>query len=352
MTKRKRKSPDKKRSVTGRVLTLAVAGGAALWQLAGRHPRLVGGVSTFAVLFATVAANAIWYQPGQHPSPFLRTRSASDFTSLLGAPRSTLLADRDQSDVTTFRVEREGEGEAAPPPFTADSAAITSVQRALTARGLYEGAADGVIGPRTEAAISRFQTSVGMQADGQVTEALVAMLAAQDPGFTAAVPAQRPQDLSVLETAVDPVAAAIRSASAAIVTEKPAQQAQKPATPARYQPAKPQAAKPQAAAQQASAPRPQRQVQPAGPVPPRAVAPSPPQAATAQAATPASYDPGLVMDIQRGLTNMAYRDVVIDGMPGESTREAIRRFERHYQMPVTGEPSAAVLKKLRAIGAL
>lgn len=351
MTKRKRKSPDKKKSVTGRVLTLAVTGGAALWQLAGRHPRLVGGVSTFAVLFATVAVNAIWYQPGQHPSPFLRTRSASDFTSLLGAPRSTLLTDQDPAEVTTFRVEREGEGEASPQPFTADSAAITSVQRALTARGLYEGAADGVIGPRTEAAISRFQTSVGMEADGQVTEALVAMLAAQDPGFTAAVPAQRPQDLSGLD-GTDPVAAAIRSASATIVTEKPAQQAQKPATPARYQPAKPQAAKPQAAAQQAAAQKPERQVQPAGPVPPRAVAPSPPQAATAQAATPASYDPGLVMDIQRGLTNMAYRDVVIDGMPGESTREAIRRFERHYQMPVTGEPSAAVLKKLRAIGAL
>ena len=42
----------------------------------------------------------------------------------------------------------------------------------------------------------------------------------------------------------------------------------------------------------------------------------------------------------------------IDGIPGEDTRTAIRRFERHYQLPETGEPSAAVLKKLKAIGAL
>lgn len=348
MTKRKRKSPDKKKTVTGRLLTFVVTGGAALWQLAGRHPRLVGGVSTFAVLFATVAANAIWYQPGQHPSPFLRTRSASDFTSLLGAPRSTLLTDQDPTEVTTFRVERQDEIETAAQPFVADSQAVMAVQRALNARGLYDGVADGVMGPRTQEAISQFQMSVGMPTDGKVSEALVSMLAVQDPGFTAAVPAQRPQDLSGLDGA-DPVAAAIRNASSTIAVEKPARQAQKPTTPVRYQPAKPD---PMVQKPASAAASPRRAENPSGPVPPRAVAPSAGQGREAQAVTPASYDPGLVMDIQRGLTNMAYRDVVIDGMPGESTREAIRRFERHYQMPVTGEPSDAVLKKLRAIGAL
>jgi peptidoglycan hydrolase-like protein with peptidoglycan-binding domain len=49
---------------------------------------------------------------------------------------------------------------------------------------------------------------------------------------------------------------------------------------------------------------------------------------------------------------MAYKDVTVDGVPGEQTRAAIRRFERHYQLPETGEPSAAVLKKLKSIGAL
>ncbi|WP_146048823.1 peptidoglycan-binding domain-containing protein, partial [Pseudanabaena sp. BC1403] len=63
-------------------------------------------------------------------------------------------------------------------------------------------------------------------------------------------------------------------------------------------------------------------------------------------------DPGLVMEIQRGLTNMAFSNVSIDGIAGEETRSAIRRFERHYDLPVTGEPSIAVLKKLKLIGAL
>jgi peptidoglycan hydrolase-like protein with peptidoglycan-binding domain len=69
----------------------------------------------------------------------------------------------------------------------------------------------------------------------------------------------------------------------------------------------------------------------------------------------ASATPGaspLVLQIQKGLSNIAYTDVEMDGVAGAQTKAAIRRFEKHYRLPETGEPNEAVLKKLKAIGAL
>ena len=65
---------------------------------------------------------------------------------------------------------------------------------------------------------------------------------------------------------------------------------------------------------------------------------------------PASSE--LVMNIQKGLSNLAYSDVSVDGVAGEQTRSAIRHFEKHYRLPETGQPSDKVLKKMKEIGAL
>ncbi|MDH4440720.1 MAG: peptidoglycan-binding domain-containing protein [Rhizobium sp.] len=343
MTKRKRKSPETKRPAR-HALSILLSGVAALGRLAGRYPRSVAGVTLFSLVFGTVAANALWYQPGQHPSPFLRTRDAADFTALAGMPKNPLLSERDPATVTTFRIEREGEGAdqraavsddtaaqpEATPSVAATNPAVSSVQNPATLpaaasetaalirkvqaelfrRGLYQDEPDGVIGPRTETAIAVFQKTVGMEADGLVSPELIAALAV-DRSVTAAVPAQRPAP-EVDMPAEDPVAAAIRSAETRVVTA------------------------------------PRRAVSAPAVLPPQDVklADQPPPVQQA------SFDPGLVMEIQRGLSNMAYKDVTIDGVPGEQTRAAIRRFERHYQLPETGEPSAAVLKKLKSIGAL
>lgn len=345
MTKRKRKSPEKKKPAR-HALSLLLMGGSALARLAGRYPRSVAGVTLFSLVFGTVAANALWYQPGQHPSPFLRTRDASDFTALAGMPKSTLLKDHDPSTVTTFKIEREGEAstdeaaavapeggatgaetKAAPAslPAAASETAdiIRQVQAELLRRGLYQGEPDGVVGPRTETAIAVFQKTVGLEANGLVSPELIAALAL-DRNVTAAVPAQRPAP-EMASPGEDPVAAAIRSAETRVVTA-PRRPVTSPGTVA--EPAR----------------RPATALVPPQDVKPAADQPPPIQQA--------SFDPGLVMEIQRGLSNMAYKDVTIDGVPGEQTRAAIRRFERHYQLPETGEPSAAVLKKLKSIGAL
>ena len=66
--------------------------------------------------------------------------------------------------------------------------------------------------------------------------------------------------------------------------------------------------------------------------------------------------PGALMytefDNKGDLDRMAYANVGVDGVAGEQTRAAIRHFQKHYNLPENGEPSEAVLKKLKEIGAL
>ena len=331
MAKPKRKSPDRRKPAPAEP-GLLVKGGQALVSLIGRYPRFFVGMSIFGVAFGSVAANALWYQPGQHPSPLMRTRTAEDFTALGGVNRNPTVASED-SGVTTFRIAREGD-----PTLKPDAAAdqmtglVREIQTLLARRGFYEGEADGVIGPRTELAITNYQKTISMEPDGLVSDELLVALRL-DTSITAAVPAQRPVPDAGDPSAIDPVAAAIRKAETQIRTVKA-----------------PEADRPAGLVQ----PKPEMKSEPprqSAPVPAVNVAARPQSAAEPQASTIVA-DPGLVMEIQRGLTNMAFSNVTIDGIAGEATRDAIRRFERHYQLPVTGEPSLAVLKKLRAIGAL
>lgn len=59
-----------------------------------------------------------------------------------------------------------------------------------------------------------------------------------------------------------------------------------------------------------------------------------------------------VARIQIGLMNFGEPDIAVDGMLGPQTVEAIRAFQRRYDLPVTGEPDDAVIDKLEQIGAL
>lgn len=208
---------------------IVITGLVALGGLAARNPTLIGGTCAFIVVFSFVAANALWYQPGGHPSPFLKTRSADNslgFTATQPEPH----------DVTTFVIERQEEGEELP-----EITDVTPGER-----------------PFDE----------------------VAKVIEQKPATTA-----KP----VAEEEADPVAAAIMEAEAD-------------------------------------------------------------PAVTSAVAKPVPSD--MVMKIQKGLSNIAYTDIAVDGLIGEKTRVAIRHFEKHYRLPVTGEPNPQVLAKLRDIGAL
>lgn len=285
--------------------TGTLRGAGMLGGVIGRYPSIAGGAMAFTVIFSFVAANALWYQPSSHPSPFFRTRDAASPYALAGR-KPFFSSQREPADTTTFRIERTDDVadaiNAGTTPATGPVSLVSQVQSELVRRGLYNGAADGVIGPRTTAAILFFEESAGLKQSGEPSPELLAALKADaKPGV--AVPVERPPaDVSSQAAAVDPVAAAIMNA------DKP--------------------------------------VKTASIVPARKPAPS------AQPASDAVANATMVMQIQKGLSNIAYSNVSIDGVAGETTRTAILHFQKHYRLPETGEPDGAVLKKLRDIGAL
>ena len=163
MTARARKQPErggrnrnagKRRTAAPGMLQRLILG---IGAFAARHPSVVGGGAAFAVVFSFVAANALWYQPGGHPSPILKTRSGQNslgFSALRQQP----------ADVTTFVIRREGEdgadgaGEAAVQP----SELVLDIQTELARQGFYAGDPDGRLEDETIAAIKRFQQERGL----------------------------------------------------------------------------------------------------------------------------------------------------------------------------------------------
>jgi peptidoglycan hydrolase-like protein with peptidoglycan-binding domain len=285
-----------------------------------QHPKLVGGCTAFFVVFGFIAANALWYQPGHHPSPFLRTRDEENPNGIAGYRMASNLGV--QGNVTTFRIERPSDQSqtqaqpsqpaeataSAPPQLAAPTQAsnqppselIAEIQRELSRRGLYDGPADGLRGPRTTAAILFFEETIGMEQTGEPTSRILSALKIDSATTVAAIPKALPKDRPAAANsggvAIDPVAAAIRNAETN---------------------------------------------------PPKA---QPVSLTSGPSAKPAEKD--LVAKIQQGLVNIAYASVKVDGVPGEQTRTAIRNFEKHYRLPETDEPNEAVLKKLKSIGAL
>ncbi|WP_184397236.1 peptidoglycan-binding protein [Rhizobium sp. BK650] len=316
MAARKRKSPKGKRGrhqqgflMTGAAALggiglqgatalggLGLQGAGVLGGVIGRNPSIAGGTIAFVVIFSFVAANALWYQPGAHPHPIFRTRDP-DAPYAIGFRPQT----EPQGDVTTFRIERPGDAaattESTPPaaPGQQPNPLVMDIQKELIRRGLYNGNADGVIGPRTSAAILFFEETVGMPQSGDATPEVLAALKTDAAG-PSTVPVEKPrEDVTSKATEEDPVAAAIRSAEKTVKT-----------------------------------------------------APSSPK----QVPLSAIANVDLVLKIQKGLANMAYANVGVDGVAGEQTRAAIRHFQKHYNLPENGEPSEAVLKKLKEIGAI
>jgi hypothetical protein len=312
MTARKRKSPDRKKTVKqpGILSSLLLAGARA----AARRPKALIGCTAFGIVFSFVAANALWYQPGGHPSPFLATRDSKNPNQIAGYRPVRRTA---PADVTTFRIERADPSVVAPAPAAAPTAA--PAQTALPSAPVP--AAPSVVAP-----IPRPQPQQ----------------AATQPATTHEAQPATPKPA---ETARATPAAPTRPVQSAALPPKPVS----PVRPTEG--ANARGEDPVAAAIRASERKPT--------MTPPANIPNASSSSGRPAATPVSQKPNapgqpsdLVLQIQRGLSNIAYADVGVDGVAGAQTKAAIRRFQRHYRLPETGEPDERVLKKLKSIGAL
>ncbi|WP_207479693.1 peptidoglycan-binding domain-containing protein [Arenibaculum pallidiluteum] len=82
---------------------------------------------------------------------------------------------------------------------------------------------------------------------------------------------------------------------------------------------------------------------------PASTAKPPPATAADSVAVPGPLDREGIREIQRRLRERGFDAGTPDGFAGPRTRAAIEAFERASGLPVTGEPSAALLRRLGSV---
>lgn len=137
-------------------------------------------IALFSALLigGAVFANALWMQPGPHPAPLFAK-----------VPRPAI----EQNDnLTTGSIPSKTQARA---EIAARSDLVLALQQELAKRGLYEGAADGVMGPRTDAAIRDAENLLGLKESGEASDLLLQRLKAlRPPQQTAAAATRGPAD--------------------------------------------------------------------------------------------------------------------------------------------------------------
>lgn len=125
----------------------------------GRNPADAIGMFLLLLAVGAILANALYRQPGPHPAPIfsVKPRPVAEPSDAAPLPRARPVAPK--TDAARPRAD-----------LTAD------IQRELSRRGLFEGAADGVMGPKTDAAIRDFETLANMKVTGEPSEDLLRAL--------------------------------------------------------------------------------------------------------------------------------------------------------------------------------
>ena len=131
-------------------------------RLVLRRPRdsIAAGIAVFATV--AILVNALFMQSGPHPAPIFANKPVP-----VAAPNRAAAARPPQGKPADAKVE------AARPR----SDTVAEIQRALLRRGFYDGAADGVYGPKTDTAIRDFEQAAGLRPSAEPNDVLLASIA-------------------------------------------------------------------------------------------------------------------------------------------------------------------------------
>jgi len=154
---------------------------------------LAGGLATVAILI-----NVLFLQTGVHPAPMFKTAFTPPAKPVVTSAVKPVVA---ATEIPTATVPRPRPADptpvkAAPPPGPrAPGEIITDIQRELVRRGFYDGAVDGLYGPKTDGAIRDFEQTAGLKPSPEPNEALLAAITRSPAklvkGASAATPAAR-----------------------------------------------------------------------------------------------------------------------------------------------------------------
>ena len=271
--------------------------GMAVIHAAWRNPAAMAGLCMFAVAFSMVANNAINGQKGGHPVPLFATRDAMITRSLPANTESAApvravppLARETQIPLPEMRPQV-----AAPAPVQQEAPQraqgtplVRDIQSELARKGLYAGSIDGLYGPMTREAIRQFEQRSGMAVTGKPSTELLERITAG------------PARGAMVEQASFTVAEPERREAPAV---------------------------PQAAVQRQE---PVREL---------------------SLDLQEIRDAALVARVQIGLSNFG-EDIVPDGVMGDGTVAAIRKFQSRFGLDVTGQPDDELIRKMEEIGIL
>ncbi|MEM8749398.1 MAG: peptidoglycan-binding domain-containing protein [Pseudomonadota bacterium] len=130
-----------------------------------QQPALFCGAALSLAVTGAVLTNAIWYQPGKHPSPMFSTRDVNVVRPLAEndavKPKQQTAKKSVPAQVAALETSEE---------------LLREVQTALSVRGYYDGKLDGVYGSRTRSAINQFQRDHSFTADGKVSVRLLTQI--------------------------------------------------------------------------------------------------------------------------------------------------------------------------------
>jgi peptidoglycan hydrolase-like protein with peptidoglycan-binding domain len=150
-----------------------------------------------------IAGNALFLQKGAHPSPFFHARPQSRLVPPPPAnplvPTVVTPAPATDPAVTLPRPRPAELAPAQPTPplapvLRSQTDIVIDIQRELSKRGFYDGVADGVYGPKTDAAIRDFEQAAGLKPVGQPNEPFLAVLSKSQVKFAPKADVPRPPD--------------------------------------------------------------------------------------------------------------------------------------------------------------
>jgi peptidoglycan hydrolase-like protein with peptidoglycan-binding domain len=148
-------------------------------QMLSRRPADSLAIAVAVIAGGTILVNALVLQKGPHPAPLFYTAKP------VATPTGTVALPRPRP------AELDGvKKDAVARPKTE---IVAEIQKELTRRGFYEGTADGVYGPKTDAAIRDFEQVAGFKASAEPNDALLRSIARSNVRAPATA-ARRPND--------------------------------------------------------------------------------------------------------------------------------------------------------------
>jgi len=123
-----------------------------------------------------IAVNALYLQTGPHPAPLFSVRSIVGSTSAVGQS-AEMPRPRPVAVETTAAAPAGTAAPATPAAPRARTDLVADIQRGLAKRGLYDGAVDGIYGPKTDAAVRDFAQAAHIKVGPEPTEALLQSIA-------------------------------------------------------------------------------------------------------------------------------------------------------------------------------